>query len=364
MRVMISYGSVSNGGAEKVIVCLANYFAEKGDEVSIVVADDGKCGYILDNRVKVISHNTMGISNNAFDVFRRELTTITKMRKTISRINPDIILCMDPRYAFEAKLAGKGICSKVIGSERSNPYAERTGKKDRLFVSLSGYLNGFIFQTNGAKSYYPGRIQKRSTVISNGLFEDINAKFIPFDKRAQFEICATGRLAPVKRYDVMINAIKLVKEQGYDVRLHIYGEGDYRQEIERIITENKLNENIILEGRRKQIYPELMKYRYFLLTSDNEGMPNGLIDAMACGCACISTDCDFGPSELINNGVNGFLVSVNNPEEISNCIIMMINDNTIGYELSRNAITIRETLSKENILGKYYQYIEETVNGI
>lgn len=362
MRIMFSYGSINNGGAEKVITAIANYMVKRGDDVFIVVADEGTCGYILDDKVNVISLNTIGVSRNVTQAFKRSIMNICSLRKQIKKICPDIIVAMDPRYAVEAKFASPS--RKVVGSERSNPYAARSGKIERFFVWLSSILDGFIFQTNGAKAYYPGAIQNKSIVISNGLFEEINVGITPIAKREPFKICATGRLSYVKRYDTMIEAVKLAHEKKVDVELHIYGDGEEKENIKKLIADNKMQKQIILEGRTKTVYDELIKYRYFLLTSENEGMPNGLIDAMACGCICISTDCDFGPSELIDNGRNGFLVPVGASKEIAEIILNLISNEELGEKISNNALNIRERLSKEKILKNYYEYIKEIAYGV
>ncbi|MBR3639880.1 MAG: glycosyltransferase [Clostridia bacterium] len=360
MNVLFYYGSVYNGGAEKVITALANHMSSNGDGVQIVVTDDGKCGYDLSDAVRVVPLNSVLQRKNRFDSVKNFFGTLKSLRKRIKEFKPDVIVSFDPRYAFLAKLSCGKNCRRVVGSERSNPFAARKSAADKLFVKLSVFLNGFIFQTNGARSFYPEKTRKKSVVISNGVFEEIPASGVGFRERSRFGICASGRLSQVKRYDLMIRAVKELSAKYPDIELDIFGDGGDRQKIADMINEYGLEGKVVLKGRTMRIYDELLKYRYFLLTSDSEGMPNGLIDAMACGCVCVCSDCDFGPSELIRDGENGFLVPTGSFEKVAEKLEQLFEtDDGELAGISDRASDIRVSLSKEKIVGSYYEYIKE-----
>ena len=95
------------------------------------------------------------------------------------------------------------------------------------------------------------------------------------------------------------------------------------------------------------------------MTSRSEGMPNVLLEAMASGCACVSTDCDFGPSDLIVSGENGFLVPVHDVEAIAGRICALLEDDSLCEQTGRRARAIRETHDTACIGDQFYRYLEQ-----
>jgi len=358
MNVVFYYGSINGGGAGRVIAALANALAQKKDKVSIIVTDAGACGYYLDPRVKMIGLNNMRTSRNLKEAFRAFKKDVNDVRKNIIELRPDVILAFDPQLALVAKVSCRGISdAKVIGSERSNPYMARISWKNRLFVKASAVLDGFIFQTDGAKGFYPRKTQKKSVVIPNGVLGRLPPQITAYKDRMKWTICASGRLEKLKRYDLMVDAIEKVIARYPDTVLDIYGEGRCRKELETYINSKGLQNSVLLKGRTRNIMDELVNHRVFLLTSDHEGMPNGLIEAMACGCACISTDCQFGPSELIQNWSNGILVPVGDSGAVADAIERLYEDPEGASEIAEKAALIRQTHSQERIVEMYRDYI-------
>jgi len=362
MNVVFYYGSIKNGGAERIITTLANVLVQKGDSVSILVSDAGESGYYLAPGVKIIGLNNERVSRNLKEAFRAFKKDVKNVRKHIIELRPDVIVAFDPHLAFVAKISCRRISDvKIIGSERSNPYMARTGWKSKLFVKASVLLDGFIFQTDGAKSFYPQRTQNKSVVIPNGVFAETSARIPAYKDRGEWTICASGRLDKVKRYDLMVDAIQKVIEKYPDTVLDIYGEGSYREELEPYIHSKGLQNSVFLKGRIRNITDELVRHRVFLLTSDHEGMPNGLIEAMACGCACISTDCQFGPSELIRNGSNGILVPVGDSGAVADAIERLYEDPEAASEIAEKAAVIKQTHSQKRIAGMYRDYMRQII---
>ena len=115
-------------------------------------------------------------------------------------------------------------------------------------------------------------------------------------------------------------------------------------------------------GWCKNILNELSKNRIFILASDYEGMPNGLIEAMACGCVCISRNCKFGPEEIIDSEENGILVKSDSEVDIAKALIRVIDDEVFAAELSNNAcVKIKNEFSEEVMVNKFCNYIDAVI---
>lgn len=138
----------------------------------------------------------------------------------------------------------------------------------------------------------------------------------PFFKSGNPVIISVGRLAPAKNFTLLIKAFNLLQKE-IDARLLIIGEGQERKRLSSLISELGLNDKIILTGQLVNPYPYLKKATVYVLSSFYEGLPNALIEAMACGIQAVSVDCPGGSREILLNGKLGRLVKVNDPEALA-----------------------------------------------
>jgi glycosyltransferase involved in cell wall biosynthesis len=136
---------------------------------------------------------------------------------------------------------------------------------------------------------------------------------------------------------MLIEAISLIYPQFPYIQLTIYGEGPLQRELQGLIEQKKLSENIILYGRTNDMMSELKKNDLFVMSSNYEGMPNALLEAMALGMPCISTDCRTGPSEMIDNYNSGILVSVNDAKEMAEAIKFMVEQSEQAHNMGNKA---------------------------
>ena len=224
-------------------------------------------------------------------------------------------------------------------------------------------VNGFIFQTERVSLCYSEKLRQIGTVIHNGVFPEIlPEKPCKFEDRKHTNICAVGRLSEQKGYDILLQAFADFRKCHPAHHLHIYGEGNLRQTIEQQINQLNLQEAVTLHGSVPNVMFQVQNAGMFVLPSRFEGMPNALMEAMACGLPCIAADCDFGPAELIENGKNGLLVPVEDPTALAEAMSKLADDKTLAQTLSKNAYNIRVTHNGERIAQQYYDYIVSVVN--
>lgn len=361
MKVAFLYGNLKRGGAQRVICCLANSFVRQGDEVSLVTLNDGCCEYMLDAGVQVKGLDTAGDSQNMLDSLRRLFRTLGRLRKWEREERPEVVVAFSQHLACQLRLALLGCPDRcrIVVSERSNPAKRDEGLGGRLEGKLVSKADGFIFQTERVKALFPERLQKIGTVIHNGLFSpDIPEKVTTFSQRNHKAICAVGRLDnDQKAYDVMFRAFALFHERHPEHVLNIFGRGIDEPVLRQLIAQLGLEDRIILHGNHPHVIHEIRDMGMFVMTSRYEGMPNALIEAMACGLPCVCTDCDFGPAELIRDGESGLLVPVDDVTAIAAAMGNIADDSELAEKLSRGALEIRQTHGREEICSQYRDYI-------
>jgi GalNAc-alpha-(1->4)-GalNAc-alpha-(1->3)-diNAcBac-PP-undecaprenol alpha-1,4-N-acetyl-D-galactosaminyltransferase len=347
------------GGSERAVASLSNQLVTFGEEVTIIKLDNEAPFYDLDKRIKLINLNEAYHSKNVFERVRNTMRRIKKLRITFKEINVDVVVCMNISMLTFAILAKGRAKSKIIGTEQSNPYISLSGSLKKSLKKIMSYLcNGFIFQTEDASSFYPKKTQQKGIVIPNAIFDqEIYKLKIPGSRRKI--ITSVGRLIESKGFDVLIKAFNNLKDEFSNYNLEIYGEGPNRSKLEIMINNLNLKDRVFLKGQVKNVSNYIFDTSLFVFPSRHEGMPNALMEAMACGLPCISTDCRMGPRELINDGINGILVPVDDIPSMESAMRKIMSDKISADRIAANAIKIRETHSIDLITMKYINYFKE-----
>ena len=362
MNIMFLHSSMQAGGAERMISALANHYAEQGIEVSIAVIDDLPSFYPLHPKVQLLNLWKFQKSGNIWQALKNNLTLISRTRQTFKEIHPDCIICFGINSLVHALVANIFLQFKVIGSERNNPGYDNKGFWNSMKRIATPFADGYIFQTIGARKYYPRIVQKNSEVIPNGIYiENMLADIVPLGERIPDSICAVGRLHYQKDYDNLLNAFAGFLKNFPSYTLVIFGEGGERGRLEKLIHDLELQAKVILAGRISNIAEEISQRKIYILSSRFEGMPNALMEGMACGCACISTDCDYGPRELISDGENGLLVPIEDPAALAAAMQKLATDSDLLEKIARNAVNIRQTHSIEQVADSYLEYIKTII---
>lgn len=348
--------SLNTGGAERTAVSLANWLAENtNDEIYLINLGKNDNNYDINSNVKIYSKKKC---TNILDRIKEYIKVIS----FLNSVKFDIIFEMlftPLKYAIFHKIFNRKLV--IIGSERANPQRYSTlFKKVRCKVAPV-FCNGYIFQTNKVKNMFSKYIQKKSVVIPNAISNPDVYNLKKNIKKKKI-ITSVGRLTYQKGFDTLIRAYIEVYKSHHEYDLIIYGDGPMREELMKLICDNGMEHHIFLPGNCKKLVETIAKSTLFVMCSRFEGMPNALMEAMAIGLPCISTDCIAGPSELIDNKKNGLLVEIDNIEEIKNAILYLIENDTIRGMIANNALDIKKTNAADIIYKKYYDYFESCYN--
>lgn len=166
-------------------------------------------------------------------------------------------------------------------------------------------------------------------------------------------VVAAGRLAPVKRYDLLIRAFDRVRAQRPDWRLRIYGGGRQKEALRALIDELGLYNHVYLMGPAHPIEPEWAKGSIAAVTSSMESFGMTIVEAMRCGLPVVSTDCPHGPGEIIDNGVDGRLVEAGNVRAIAGGLLELINDDELRGRMAQNALKDSQRFDPSRIAERY-----------
>jgi glycosyltransferase involved in cell wall biosynthesis len=173
-------------------------------------------------------------------------------------------------------------------------------------------------------------------------------------------IITVGHLEKPKNYTLLIKAYKKAIEELPNARLIIIGEGSELKRLTNLVSIFDLTNKIDFTGKLKNPFSYISRADLFVLSSDTEGFPNVLVEAMICGCPVISTDCPSGPNEIIEHGKNGILVPTADEKAMSEAIISLIQDNELRNSLIAYAKYSAHNYSLEIILKQYYQVLSNS----
>ena len=308
-KVLLAVGALSGGGAERVASLWASMLQEQGFDVSMLIISHVADEYAVAEGVKIYP---VAASVEAFlqiPYWKR----ILRMRAILKQVRPDVLIPFLPTSQIYMMLASAGLGIRRIETIRISPWEVRLNPL-RYALWRWCYRSAWriILQTAEQASFFSTNEQRKSVVIPNPLSPQIVAN----DKETQAErvtrFIAAGRIDPQKNYPMMIDGFAAVAAEYPELQLRIFGTGpsEYVEQIQQHIERRKMQGHIQLMGRTPQIEEEYKESDVFLMTSDFEGSPNALIEAMASRLVCISTACKTGPRDLITSGENGFLIPV------------------------------------------------------
>ena len=288
---------------------------------------------------------------------------ILELRRRMKYENPHIVVTLGTPICIYTVPALWGLDVKHIVSERNSP-ANFAGKWITKVLSrmLMKAADGFVFQTKQAQDYYAGSIAKRSVVIPNPIIDLSDFVPVPSEEREK-KIVSVGRLAKQKNFKLLIDAFSALPDRYSEYKLVIYGDGPERGELSRRVEEKGLSGRVSMPGTSEHVHQDIANATLFVMSSDFEGMPNALMEAMALGLPCISTDCPCGgPTELIKDGKNGLLVPVGNKDAMVTAMVRVLDDNVFSETLSKMAINIRDTHNLDIICKMWLRYFDSFLN--
>lgn len=340
--------SMGRGGAERVVSILANYYASIGWKVHIIMLWHDILEYKLDNDIQV--HR---LSNKGGNPYTKIPFLVWRLRKSIKKIAPMAVVSFVAQNNIISYIATRGLKVRLIPSERIDPASMKRGKLYSSILNIV-YANATVsvLQTERARNFFPEKVRKNSVIIYNPVTVKCHAE----SERKKIIITA-GRLEKQKNHKMLISAFENFHKYFNNYKLVIYGEGILRTELENLVKEKGLENDVFLPGAVSDIQEKEANAEIFVLSSDFEGMSNALMEAMAIGLPCITTDC-AGSDELIENKKNGLLVKVGDEQGMLDAMLYMAENREEAEAMGHAAHTFSSVFATENVITKWRKTIE------
>ncbi|MBB5215244.1 glycosyltransferase family 4 protein [Parapusillimonas granuli] len=360
MKILFFVSSMHAGGAERVAATLSSAWARRGDSVTLVptYTRKGTCFYHLNPAVRLV-----WLADRMSWLGRRLLPSVSKwfaVRRLIREVEPDVIVSFLTNVNVVVLSATRGMKIPVIVCERTNPAFSSSASDTlkRLRRSLYPRATTVVLQSRDSVDAFRAMVPglKDIAVVPNplppGIDEVGQAEVVSWPRR--YRLLGMGRLVPSKRFDALIQAFSALAEAYPDWDLVIWGEGPERKNLEQLVQASGLASRVSLPGRTEQPWEEVVKADVFAMTSEVEGFPNVLLEAMALGRACVSVDCPSGPREISEGGKYALLAPLGDQPALCNALEQLMSDPTLRDVMGRRAAaSVRERYGLPGILAQW-----------
>lgn len=356
MKLLFYIDSMQKGGANRVMANLTDFFANSGYDVVLVndiLSENKDLEYPLNSLVKRVILDVQNTSR-AFSNLKR----IAKLRELIKTENPECVVSFMGPPNIRMLLASAFLKCRTVVSVRNDPTKEYGASWiKRVFANVLFMLaNGCVFQTEDAALYFNRWVRRKSKVIVN----PVNESFYGV-KRSDTprNIVTVGRLYPQKNHKLLIDAFAKIADDFPEENLIIYGEGPLRSSMQEQIHSLGLGGRVFLPGSVTDVPQKLSEAKIFVLSSDFEGMPNALMEAMAVGVPVISTDCPCGgPRSLIEKDNQGILVPVNDVNELAKALLILLSKQEVRESISIATRNRANLFSPQKVYSEWESFLE------
>lgn len=367
MKVVLLVSSLRMGGAERVLVQLANEWSLKGWLVTVITLDDGSEPPFFP-LVEGVRWRPLGIA--AKSKTRREAVgnvwrRICVLRGELRDSGADVFVSFIHRMNVLTLLSSVGLRVPVVVSERTDPGAMPLSLFWRIGRNLAYRRSAaIVVQSQVARGFFTGSLRRRCRIIPNPVLPPRLSDPLSTDRavpagdgKQQGRIVAMGRLREEKGFDLLIQAFSRMAPRNPGWQLQIWGEGPHREKLEKLAIRLAGPRRIQFPGVTRRPTDELAKADIFVLPSRREGFPNSLCEAMACGVACVAFDMPSGPGEIIRHELDGLLVPAGDVDALVGALEDLILNPEKRLLLASKAPEVVARFSVQAVLGMW----EETL---
>ena len=366
MKITLIISTFGCGGAERVLVSLAQGFIDRGHDVTVITWSQKNTDfYQLPSGCSRLAMGIMGNSKGLFQALRNNIRRVALLRKTIESTTPDIVISFLRITNIITILALLGTKYPLVVTEHNDvkvfsysivweTLRRLTYRFSTLVVSVSkGVDSGFdpLPKSKRAVIYNP-------IVIKDDRQVDKLPESVDFTKKW---LISMGRLEKQKGFDLLLQAFHQVASRFPDWQLLILGRGESLQQLEKMRDDLNLSNQVVFTGALNNPFAILKKAKIFVMASRNEGFPMAHGEALACGLPVIATNCPSGPSEMIRQGVDGILVPNRDTKALALAMESLMSDEAKRQQLADKAPEVVERFGLDAIVTEWETLIHQLV---
>lgn len=354
-KIALVIPSLIGGGMERVMSELANYFVSKENTEIHLILYGRNPSIFYDVNSAIHIHKPQKEFNNRFRFFGT-LQRMIFLRKIINEIRPTSILSFGTLWNRFVLLSLYGLDYPVFVSDRGSPDEKYSLFQSFLYKKLYPRAKGIITQTEYAKEKNEKNIGHKNIITIGNPISIMDCK----KKYARENIVlSVGRLIQSKHHDLLIKYFAEINPPNW--QLIIVGGDAMKQngyiKLKRLIHSLGMDGKIILKGEHKDLDPFYLKSKIFAFTSSSEGFPNVIGEALSAGLPVITFDCIAGPSEMVKDGHNGYLIDNYDKKMFQNKLCLLMEDEKLCQEYSKNAVESIKKFEKNAINERFFKTI-------
>ena len=359
MRICFIIPGLSNsGGMERVMSQIVNYVADhKNDELHLLMygAGNERLFFTISKRVKI---HRPSFSYGAGNRTLYAIKSLLFIRKTVKEISPDTVLSFGEIWNNFVLLALYGLSYPIYISDRCRPNKSFGKLHDTLRKWLYPKSTGIIAQTQKAKEIYLTQFHHDNIVVIGNPIRQIEDRGI---KRENI-VVSVGRLIDTKNFDQLIDIFAAIDAP--DWKLVVVG-GDALKQKNSAVLQSQINrlglqERVILTGQQSDVESYLLRAKIFAFTSSSEGFPNVIGEAMSAGLPVVAYDCVAGPSDMIEDGMNGYLIPLFDKEKFTCKLRELMFDEESVERMGRYASQSIQRFNVIQVTEDYYHVLAKT----
>ncbi|MFV0434108.1 MAG: glycosyltransferase [Leucobacter sp.] len=357
--VINQLGGIGSGGSDRVVSVLANELDARGWSVDIcALTDDRTIARELKPGIRTRFIKPIRVPFRPLQILLRMLKG-TRLVAAYRREHPEALIVSFIAWVnICATIGSLGYSGGLVLSERTDPATEPGSAVARKVRDLCYQrADRLVFQTPDAMRYFNSTIQSRGRVIGNPVSGGL-PQWQP--KPGARTIVAASRLEVQKNIPLLLKAFERFRQAHPDYRLIVFGEGKQRTAMEQLLQSLRIADAVDLPGHASDLHDRLKTGTMFVMSSDYEGMPNSLLEAMSMGMPVISTDCPVGgPRMLITDNENGILTPVGDVEALSNAMDKLATDPELANHMAQRASETGTAYDLRNIASEWEIVLSE-----
>lgn len=368
MKITLVISSLSCGGAERVLVSLAQGFIDRDHDVTIITLSNKSTDfYQIPSGCSRLALDIMGASSGVLAAIKNNIKRISVLRQAIKSTTPDIVISFLQITNITTILALAGTDYPLIITEHNDIRVFSYGTLwDTLRRLTYPFCTKVVSVSQGVDEGFTSLPKSKRAVIYNPIIVNDSGQIDDLPAAVDYSknwLVSMGRLTEQKGFEFLLQAFHKIAHQYPDWQLLILGRGELQQKLEQLKDSLGLEHQVVFTGALRNPFRILKQAKLFVMTSVNEGFPMAHGEALACGLPVIATDCPSGPREMIRQDVDGLLVPNRDVAAIAAAIKSLITDDTKRQQFAVRAPEIEERLGLEAIVAEWEVLMQQVIGG-